>query len=98
LDILLKESLVNSLVYNDQCNFRLIESSRELLLDHFTQDVNFLLDNLITHGITNTVTEDNDVLDSTFVSTEVSFTSIHVALTHIIPVNNLLALLLIVDL
>lgn len=93
---LLKESLVDALVYNYESHFR--HGQWELFLHDLFQHDDLLVDNLIPHGITDTITVDDHVLDVVLVDSCVLSECIGVALLHVRAFSNLLALFLIIDL
>ena len=68
------------------------------MLDDIVDDEHLFIDDLVAHGITDTVTEDDDMLNSARVYPVVLFNCIHVALSHGFSVDNLFAFHLIVDL
>ena len=75
-DILFEKSLVDSLVNHDQRDLRLFESTREFLFDDFIENMDFFRNDLVTHGVTNTIAEDDNVLHSALVLLVVLFAGV----------------------
>ena len=91
-----EESLVDSLVHNHHCNLGV--GHWNLLFQDCLQSLEFICPDLVSHGITYTISEDNDVFNIGLVIVPVGINSSSIAFLNIFSVSNFLSFLLIIHL